>query len=61
MRSDRWFYNLPLYMMNPAIKTLVGTSVTRKTKENILKAGLLIVKEEKLFSDIVRLLICKKG
>ncbi len=61
MRSSKWFNNVPLYMMNPVIKALVGTSVIRKTKENILEAGFHIVKEENLFSDIVKLLVCRKN
>ena len=61
MRSTKWLNNVPLYMMNPIIKTLVGTSVIRKTKENILEAGFHVVQEKNLFSDIVKLLICEKN
>ncbi len=37
MRSDKWFNNIVLYAMNPLSKALVGTSIIRKTKENILE------------------------
>ncbi|MCL5032798.1 MAG: class I SAM-dependent methyltransferase [Thermotogae bacterium] len=60
MRSNKWIYNIPLYMINPVIKTLTGTSVIRKTKENILNSGFKILEEKNLFSDIVKLLICEK-
>ena len=61
MRSDKWINNVPLYMLNPVVKSLVGTSVIRKTKANILNSGFKILEEKNLFSDIVKLIVCEKN
>ena len=44
-----------LYMMNPFTKLLFGTSMIRKTEENIKKAGFKIEKTYYLYKDIVRI------
>ncbi len=58
MKSASHFNNLFLYAMSGMTIPLIGTSMVRKTKENIQKAGLQIVEETNLFSDIVKLLVC---
>ncbi|USH00827.1 methyltransferase domain-containing protein [Thermococcus argininiproducens] len=60
MKSNSRFLNIPLYLMEPFIKTLLGTSMLRETQKNIEKAGFKVEKVENLFFDIVRLIIATK-
>ena len=60
MKSNLRLLNIPLYLMEPFIKTLLGTSMLRETQKNIEKAGFKIEKVENLFFDIVRLIITTK-
>jgi len=60
MKSNSRLLNIPLYLMEPFIKTLLGTSMLRGTQKNIEKAGFKIEKVENLFFDIVRLIIATK-
>ncbi|KPU62766.1 methyltransferase type 11 [Thermococcus sp. EP1] len=60
MKSNSRLLNIPLYLMEPFIKTLLGTSMLRETQKNIEKAGFKIEKVENLFFDIVRLIIATK-
>jgi len=39
MKSNSRLLNIPLYLMEPFIKTLLGTSMLRETQKNIEKAG----------------------
>ena len=60
MKSNSRLLNIPFYLMEPFIKTLLGTSMLRETQKNIEKAGFKIEKVENLFFDIVRLIIATK-
>ncbi|AIF70126.1 type 11 methyltransferase [Palaeococcus pacificus DY20341] len=60
MKSESRLLNIPLYIMDPIMRTLVGTSMLRETQKNIEKAGFRIEKVENLFFDIVRLIIATK-
>lgn len=60
MKSESKLLNIPLYLMDPITKALVGTSMVRETQKNIEKAGFKIEKVENLFFDIVRLIIATK-
>ncbi len=60
MRSSRWLNNLFLYAMSGVSIPLIGTSMVRKTKQNIRSLGFHIVEERNLFSDIVKLMVCTK-
>jgi len=60
MKSNLRLLNIPLYLMEPFIKTLLGTSMLRETQKNIEKAGFKIEKVENLFFNIVRLIIATK-
>jgi len=60
MRSGKWYRNIPLYMMSAVSSPLFGTSMVRKTNENIQKAGLHIIEEKHLLMDIIRILVCTK-
>ncbi|MBC7094217.1 MULTISPECIES: class I SAM-dependent methyltransferase [Thermococcus] len=60
MKSQSKLLNVPLYLMEPFIKTLLGTSLLRETQKNIEKAGFKIEKVENLFFDIVRLIVATK-
>ncbi|PLV59059.1 class I SAM-dependent methyltransferase [Thermotoga sp. KOL6] len=60
MRSEKWYINLILFFMNIFTKSLLGTSMLRKTDENIRMAGFAIEEEEFLLKDVVRLIVAKK-
>lgn len=60
MKSESKLLNVPLYLMEPFIRTLLGTSMLRETQKNIERAGFRIEKVENLFYDIVRLIIATK-
>ena len=60
MKSESKLLNIPLYLMDPITKALVGTSMVRETQKNIEKAGFKIEGVENLFFDIVRLIIATK-
>lgn len=60
MKSESKLLNIPLYLMDPITKALVGTSMVREMQKNIEKAGFKIEKVENLFFDIVRLIIATK-
>lgn len=60
MKSDSRLLNIPLYLMEPFIKTILGTSMLRETQKNIERAGFKIEKVENLSFDIVRLIIATK-
>ncbi|AEC52494.1 ubiquinone/menaquinone biosynthesis methyltransferase; (ubiE) [Pyrococcus sp. NA2] len=60
MKSESRLLNIPLYLIDPITKALVGTSMVRETQKNIEKAGFKIERVENLFFDIVRLIIATK-
>ncbi|NJE41950.1 class I SAM-dependent methyltransferase [Thermococcus sp. GR6] len=60
MKSESKLLNIPLYLMDPIMKALVGTSMVRETQKNIEEAGFKIEKVENLFFDIVRLIVATK-
>ncbi|AAD35406.1 methyltransferase type 11 [Thermotoga maritima MSB8] len=61
MRSRKWYVNVILFLMHIFTKLLLGTSMLRKTVDNIKKAGFVIEEEKYLLSDVVRLIIARKG
>jgi ubiquinone/menaquinone biosynthesis C-methylase UbiE len=61
MRSRKWYVNVILFLMHIFTKLLWGTSMLRKTVDNIKKAGFVIEEEKYLLSDVVRLIIARKG
>lgn len=61
MKSESKLLNVPLYLMEPFIRTLLGTSLLRETQRNIERAGFKIEKVENLFYDIVRLIVATKN
>ncbi|ALV63432.1 Phosphatidylethanolamine N-methyltransferase [Thermococcus sp. 2319x1] len=60
MKSESRLLNVPLYLMEPFTRTLLGTSMLRETQKNIEKAGFKIERVENLFYDIVRLIVATK-
>lgn len=60
MKSRSKLLNIPLYLMDPITRTLVGTSMVRETQKNIEKAGFKIEKSENLFFDILKLIVATK-
>lgn len=60
MKSRNGLINVFLYMMNALSLPILGTSMTRSTKDNIEKAGFRIVTEENLLFDVVRLIVAEK-
>lgn len=61
MRSRKWYVNVILFLMHIFTKLLWGTSMLRKTVDNIKKAGFVIEEEKYLLSDVVQLIIARKG
>lgn len=47
-------------MMNLLTKPLLGTSMLRRIKDDILKAGFTIVHEENLLNDVVKLMAVRR-
>lgn len=60
MRSKNPLINIFLFMMNIMSKFFLGTSMVRKTQENIEKAGFKITERKDLFFDVVRIIIAEK-
>lgn len=60
MRSNNPFINLFLYPMNILSRSFLGTSMVRKTQENIESSGFIIRHVRYLLLDIVRLIITEK-
>ncbi len=60
MKSDNLMLNIPLYMMHGFTKTLIGTSMLRETQKNIERAGFLLKEVQKVYFDIVRLIVAAK-
>ncbi|MBW2120459.1 MAG: methyltransferase domain-containing protein [Deltaproteobacteria bacterium] len=46
-------------MLNPVTLRLVGVNINRNTTANVERAGLEILREENLFSDIVKLIVAR--
>jgi len=61
MRSGKWYVNVMLFVMHIFTKPLLGTSMLRKTVDNIKKAGFVIEEEKHLLGDVVRLITARKG
>lgn len=60
MKSESKLLNIPLYIMDPVMRALLGTSMVRETQKHIEKAGFKIERVENLFFDIVRLIVATK-
>lgn len=60
MKSENIFINLFLHMMNIFSKLVFGTSMVRKTEENIEKSGFKVVEKRNLVYDVLRLIVAEK-
>lgn len=47
-------------VLSPLIAPLFGPEINRRTVENVKRAGLRVEQEIDLFSDIVKLMVCRK-
>lgn len=56
MRPENSLLGLVFDLINPLVKRMMGANINRRTIDNIRKAGWHIIREEKLFLDIVRLI-----
>lgn len=52
-------FELVFEMFNPVVLRMMGANINRRTMDNIRSAGWRVVREEKLLSDIVRLIEAK--
>jgi ubiquinone/menaquinone biosynthesis C-methylase UbiE len=59
-RSSNPLVNLFLYMMDPFMRLLLGTSMVRDTQRNIERAGFQIEQVDFKTLDVVRLIVAKK-
>lgn len=59
MRSDNELVGKAMELINPVPVNIWGANIDRRTLDNINKAGLTIVEDEKLFTSIVRKLKVK--
>jgi len=61
VRSENKFIGLLQDLHNPITKFFFGFNINRGTKENIHKAGLILIKDQKLaFRDVLRLFEARK-
>jgi ubiquinone/menaquinone biosynthesis C-methylase UbiE len=60
MRSRNPLVNIILFMMTIMSKLILGTSMVRKTQENIESVGFKITERRDLFFDVVRIIIAEK-
>jgi ubiquinone/menaquinone biosynthesis C-methylase UbiE len=60
MRSRNPLVNIILFMMTVMSKLFLGTSMVRKTQENIESVGFKITDRRDLFFDVVRIIIAEK-
>ena len=56
MRPGNPFHGRMFDLLNPMVVRMMGANINRKTMDNIQFAGWKVQYEEKLFSDIVRLI-----
>jgi len=60
MKSNSKFINIPLFFMDLFTRIILGTSMLRKTQENIESAGFTIESVDNKAFDIVRIIIARK-
>ncbi len=60
MKSNNKFINIPLFFMDLFTRIILGTSMLRKTQENIESAGFTIESVNNKAFDIVRVIIARK-
>lgn len=60
MRSRNIVLNILLYIMNIFSKLIVGTSMVRRTQENIESAGFKVVERRDILFDVVRIIVAEK-
>ena len=60
MKSKNPIINMMLYIMNIVSSNLLGTSMVRKTQQNIEQTGFVIKSVENKAFDIVRLIVAEK-
>ena len=61
MLTDNYFINSILFMMNIFSKIFLGTSMIRKTEDNIKEAGFKVISSEKYYYGIVRVIVAEKS
>ncbi|MFO8183605.1 MAG: methyltransferase domain-containing protein [Candidatus Aegiribacteria sp.] len=61
MKSDSHLLNFFLHIMNVFTRLLLGTSMVRKTLDNIQAAGFEILTVENRLFDVVRIIVAGKG
>lgn len=61
MKSDSPLLNIFLYIMNIFTRAVLGTSMVRRTLENIREAGLEIRSVEHRLFDVVMIIVAGKG
>jgi ubiquinone/menaquinone biosynthesis C-methylase UbiE len=60
MLTDNSFINSILFIMNIFSKIFLGTSMIRKTENNIKEAGFKIISSERYLNGIVRVIVAEK-
>ena len=61
MLTDNYFINSILFMMNIFSKIFLGTSMIRKTENNIKAAGFKVTSSERYHYGIVRVIVAEKS
>ncbi len=61
MKSKNFIVNIMIYIMNIVSSNILGTSMLRKTQQNIEQVGFVINSVENKALDIVRLIIAEKN
>lgn len=59
MRVDKQIIGPLMDAINPVVVKLMGANINRRTMENIRQAGLTVLTEEKVFGDLVKLIVAK--
>lgn len=59
MRPGNPLQGMMFDILNPMVVRMMGANINRRTMDNIRLAGWKVIFEEKLFSDIVRLIEAK--
>ncbi len=60
MKSRNIVLNILLYTMNIFSRLILGTSMVRRTQENIESAGFKVVERRDILFDVVRIIVAEK-
>ncbi len=60
MKSRNIVLNILLYIMNIFSRLILGTSMVRRTQENIENAGFKVVERRDILFDVVRIIVAEK-